>query len=148
MRTTFLRPGGRRPLEIPMTPMIDVVFLLLVFFLWTASFQLPEQNLPVVISMAAGSGAVTETPPEQPDFDLIAVRLLRQDERLITTLNGQHLTDLGDLQGRLEGLANVRADLPVVIDPAADVPVGDVVDVYDTVRIVGFNQVQFAAERP
>ena len=29
-------------LELKMTPMIDVVFLLLVFFVWTSSFELPE----------------------------------------------------------------------------------------------------------
>ncbi len=29
-------------MELKMTPMIDVVFLLLIFFVWTSSFELPE----------------------------------------------------------------------------------------------------------
>jgi biopolymer transport protein ExbD len=40
----------RRDLDVKMTPMIDVVFLLLVFFLWTASFRISEQVLPSNIS--------------------------------------------------------------------------------------------------
>ncbi len=32
-------------LQPPMTPMIDVVFLLLVFFIWTSSFDRPERDL-------------------------------------------------------------------------------------------------------
>ena len=42
-RSPFAR---RDSLEIKMTPMIDVVFLLLIFFVWTASFQVVEYLLP------------------------------------------------------------------------------------------------------
>ena len=37
-------------MDSAMTPMIDVVFLLLIFFVWTASFQIVEQILPSEIS--------------------------------------------------------------------------------------------------
>ena len=42
---------GRRKLSIGlrMTPMIDVIFLLLTFFVLTAKFQEPEQFLPIVL---------------------------------------------------------------------------------------------------
>jgi hypothetical protein len=32
-----------------------------------------------------------------------------------------------------------------VLDPASDVPLGDVIDVFDLSRVVGFQKVQFAA---
>ena len=37
-------------LEVKMTPMIDVVFLLLIFFVWTSSFELPEFDLPSALA--------------------------------------------------------------------------------------------------
>ena len=46
MKRPSIFNGSRRELEIKMTPMIDVVFLLLVFFVWTASFHAVEY-LPV-----------------------------------------------------------------------------------------------------
>ena len=41
--------------DVTMTPMIDVVFLLLIFFICTASFQIVEQTLQ--------SGVQLELPP-------------------------------------------------------------------------------------
>ena len=41
--SAYIRRGGDVDMNESMTPMIDVVFLLLVFFVWTASFQLVEK---------------------------------------------------------------------------------------------------------
>ena len=48
MRRTspLIRRGSENDIDSAMTPMIDVVFLLLVFFVWTASFQVVEFVLP------------------------------------------------------------------------------------------------------
>ena len=40
--------------RIEILPLIDIVFLLLVFFVWTASFHLVEQLLPSNLIAAAG----------------------------------------------------------------------------------------------
>ncbi len=40
----------RAPLEIQMTPLIDVVFLLLCFFVWTAGVLVAERLLPSLVS--------------------------------------------------------------------------------------------------
>ena len=42
MRAPSFHDRRERDLKIEMTPMIDVVFLLLVFFVWTASFRMIE----------------------------------------------------------------------------------------------------------
>ena len=43
--------------DLQMTAMIDVVFLLLVFFLWTSSFDEPEFDLSSALSLPpVGSG--------------------------------------------------------------------------------------------
>ena len=53
MRRPELHQRTRGDLEISMTPMIDVVFLLLVFFVWTASFQVVENMLPTSLLTVA-----------------------------------------------------------------------------------------------
>ena len=69
--------GRRDDLDVKMTPMIDVVFLLLVFFVWTASFQVAEQILPSRVSQAAGADptAATLPPPPEADFPDIVIRI-------------------------------------------------------------------------
>ena len=56
---------GRRKLSIGlrMTPMIDVIFLLLTFFVLTAKFQEPEQLLPIVMGQADAQVAGPQTNP-------------------------------------------------------------------------------------
>ena len=56
---------GRRKLSIGlrMTPMIDVIFLLLTFFVLTAKFREPEQLLPIVLGQANASAATLDLAP-------------------------------------------------------------------------------------
>ncbi|MEA1952290.1 MAG: biopolymer transporter ExbD, partial [Planctomycetota bacterium] len=46
MRRPSYHREGRERLDVKMTPMIDVIFLLLIFFVCTASFQMLEEVLP------------------------------------------------------------------------------------------------------
>ena len=48
-------------MEVKMTPMIDVIFLLLIFFVCTASFRAVEEVLPTNLSLPGAIGA------ESPD---------------------------------------------------------------------------------
>jgi biopolymer transport protein ExbD len=70
----------RRDLDVKMTPMIDVVFLLLVFFLWTASFRITEQVLPSHVSASpAAQPAASQAPLPEEDFDEVVIRVLWSD---------------------------------------------------------------------
>ena len=60
--------------EAAMTPMIDVVFLLLIFFVWTSSFQAIEAVLPSQLTSAGDPGRGSDLPQE--DFERIVVRLV------------------------------------------------------------------------
>ncbi len=54
----LLRKQKQRWFGLKMTPMIDVIFLLLTFFVLTARFRSPEQFLPILLSSAnAGEAA-------------------------------------------------------------------------------------------
>ena len=53
--------GSETDIDSAMTPMIDVVFLLLVFFVWTASFQIVEHVMPSELSEQIGSDRLGRT---------------------------------------------------------------------------------------
>lgn len=136
----------RKPLQVAMTPMIDVVFLLLVFFLWTASFQVLEYSLPSNISAPANAGSEAERQLEIEDFDQIVVRITGEPASLRYSINQRQAADLPEVRKILTTLASHKNDVPLIIDPQETVPVGRVIDVYDIGRIANFQEIQFAVE--
>ena len=129
-----------------MTPMIDVVFQLIIFFVWTAGFQMVEHVLPSNLTETAGSAAATTNePPLPPDFDPVVVRIVWLGNRSGWMVSGNAIRDFAQVRERLTSLAAIKRDLPVIIDPEGDVPLGDVIDLYDLARLVGFEKIQFAA---
>jgi biopolymer transport protein ExbD len=127
--------------EAAMTPMIDVVFLLLIFFLWTASFQAIETVLPSQLTATGARGAGDDLPQE--DFERVVVRLVARGAAVQWQLNGQAVANLAALEQRLGQLAGIKSDLPVVVDPTEDVPFGAVIDVYDVSLRAGLTNIQF-----
>ena len=61
-KSPLVRRAGDIDIDKAMTPMIDVVFLLLVFFVWTASFQIIEHVLPSKMSAQLGSCLLYTSP--------------------------------------------------------------------------------------
>jgi biopolymer transport protein ExbD len=139
----------RRDLDVKMTPMIDVVFLLLVFFLWTASFRITEQVLPSNVSASsAAQPAASQTPLPEEDFDEVVIRVLWSDGRPSWEVNAVPVGSLDQVRRTLAALAAVKSDAPVIIHPARQVPLGHVIDLYDLTRLEGFRKVQFTASEP
>ena len=139
----------REPLQVEMTPMIDVVFLLLIFFIWTASFQIAEQRLPTAVALPgeASGSTVNEEAAEELDFERVVVRMLWENDQVQWLVNGESQADLAAVRERLAAVGKIRNDLPVVVDPVEAVPLGDVIDVYDVTRGAGFDTVEFAASQ-
>jgi biopolymer transport protein ExbD len=153
MRRDFsLSPAGRsgrprKPIELMMTPMIDVIFLLLVFFVTTSSFQVMEQLLPSTLSESQspiGNAAEPPPVPTQDALDQIVIRLKIVNQRAVANLNGSDLESFEQLPGRLRAISAVRADVPVIIDPEGQVPAKDVVHAYDWARQSGLSRVHLA----
>lgn len=134
-------------LAVAMTPMIDVVFLLLIFFLCTASFQIPEQELAaslLVRNDKPGASATSINLPELDEVYLAGRQQSMSTEWFVnegpTSYSGEELTSL------LRSLAEVDRGLPVTIEPEGTVPLEQVVNAYDAARLAGFEQVQLVAE--
>jgi biopolymer transport protein ExbD len=129
-----------------MTPMIDVVFLLMIFFICTASFQLVEESLPTSLAVSSGTNSQT-TIEREPEFERIVVQAKHVDGKTRWTVNERPCNDAGEVRQVLKTVAEIDRSLPVIIDVADEVPLGDMIDVYDLSRLEGFEKIQIAAER-
>lgn len=133
-------------IELKMTPMIDVVFLLLIFFVWTSSFELPEFDLPSAIAEPPSGGMELSSPPTPAEaFDEIVIRLSMREARSVIELNGQPMADPSMLRGRLEQILALGVQPPVIIDPSNEITMNFAVKVYDVARLAGADRVLFAA---
>ena len=132
--------------ELNLTSMIDVIFLLLVFFVFTVDFKEPEKLLPTNLST---SGAITsETKPTQEERDLgKIIASLRVDKvgRVVYAVDGKPLDSLNELEATLTALQEIEPNAPVVVDPERNVPIESVLDVYDAARRVGLTKIKFTA---
>ena len=133
-----------------MTPMIDVVFLLLIFFVVTASSQVREAFLPTDLQK---SGVVQSDlpPPEEENLTVeIWLNLIFDggSDQTFVDMNGTVYNNVGKLKEQLRALAELGPENPVILDINPDVPLRDVVDVYDTCQAAGFESVSFAADPP
>ena len=149
MKTNYSNPRGRTSLDSMMTPMIDVVFLLLVFFLTTASFQRLEKLLPSSVSAKSDTtlGESKDTPPSPPQEDIhdCVIKIKAQGDQIEYQWNGLVVTSLQDIQERLVAILNVRADVPIIVDPEDSIWAGDALRVYDTAKRAGATAVYMVA---
>lgn len=136
-------------LDNAMTPMIDVVFLLLVFFVCTASFRLIEQMLPGTLSaQAAGNSETADvTPTPDADFEQVVVRIAWKADRPEWTVNDHAVPDAGGLREMLDSLASIKPDARLILHPEENVPLGPVINAWDWSRLAGFQTIAFAVNR-
>lgn len=126
-----------------MTPMIDVVFLLLVFFVCTANFAEPEKNLPINVS-ADGNVRTNMTPLPLEHWNIVRLQISYQDTPhwIVETNDCQTIQEVRNVLLRLK---NVQPDIPVIIEPDGNVPMEHVIDIYDICRNLGLTNIRFAA---
>ena len=148
MRKTGLVPR-RGSSDVAMTPMIDVVFLLLVFFVWTASFRIAEKRLPGTVALPpAGKEAQPEPEAVSPeeDFEPVVIRI-SWNGRPQWRVQETPVDDVDALTRRLATIFEIRPESVLVIHPDSNVPLGHVLAAYDAARRAGFRTVRFATPR-
>ena len=127
-----------------MTPMIDVIFLLLVFFVCTANFKPPEKILPMNMTLP-GSVVADITLPDLDSLDVVSIRIFF-DKEPYWQIEGNRCTTLGEVRYILQSIQNAKSDIPVIIESTDNVPMENVIDVYDVCRLVELSHIQFAAD--
>lgn len=134
--------------ENMMTSMIDVVFLLLIFFVCAAARAggLLESLLPTNLTAGAvESSAQPETP--KPLGDLTIKLRLGAEGATEMELNGRVHSDFDSLRRTLLALAEIAPEIPVVLDTAPEVAVGELIRVYDTCQSAKFHDIRFATRQ-
>lgn len=122
-----MRPGrqaGRARRVISLTPLIDVVFILLVFFMLASSFldwRSVELNLPAQARAAA------------PNDALLVVTLTQPDD---LALNGEALGEQA-FDRRLMAAFAEDAERPVVLRAGEAVPLQRAIDILERIKAAG-----------
>jgi biopolymer transport protein ExbD len=83
----------------------------------------------------------------EPDLERIIVRATRADGTTDWVVNERPCDTLAEVRQVLRAASKIDRSLPVILDVAGDVPLGDMIDVYDLCRLEAFKKIQFAAER-
>ena len=136
-----LRPVKKQPPELNLTPLIDVVFLLHIFFMVSTTFQkdaVIEVELP-------GVSPETSAPEEEPVESIE----LTVDSEGNYFINEKALVNnsLDNLVRAIEREAGDRRDMPFVINADAAASHQSVIRVMDAAGSSGFQKITFAAKR-
>ena len=124
--------------ELQLAPMIDIVFLLLIFFLLTWSYARFETELDISVP-AAEQGAS----PERQVGEII-VNVNEAGEIIV---NAAKLTEQ-DLLGKLNRLVRFRDNQAVILRGDGEVSYDRIVDVLDICYKAKIRNVAFATNRP
>lgn len=127
-----------------MTPMIDVVFLLLIFFISASANQIREFLLPT--ELATGSIESTESVPQEKPLGEVWLKLKQRDNQTIVELNDREYARFDELKQTLTELAALAPEIPVILDIDEEVPLGEMIRAYDTSLAAGFYSIHFATD--
>ena len=126
------------PIALQLAPMIDIVLLLLCFFITSWQYSKSETELNVSVPTAQ-EGA----DPDRQRGEII-INILPD-----STIRVEGITvDLEQLRGKLTAIAKQYQNQPVRIRGDGDVPYQRIVEVIDTCQKSGIWNISFATQRP
>jgi biopolymer transport protein ExbD len=132
------RSTKRDDVELNITPLIDVVFLLLIFFMVSTSF-IRQSEISLTLPQAS------EERPAR-DLDVVNISIDRSGRFYV---NGQALLNaqIGTIRDAIkEAAANLSGEPTIVINSDAGADVQAVVTVMDAARQLGFVRITFTTE--
>jgi biopolymer transport protein ExbD len=129
-----LRP--RTPPEVNLTSLIDVVLLLLIFFMVSTSF-VKESKITISLPQADNSAIVEETPGQ------IDIMITETGTFLV---NGRELINSRPetLRNAIQKVSDGNSDLPLTISADANATHQNVVTAMDVAGRLGFVQISIA----
>lgn len=131
-----------------MTPMIDVIFLLLTFFVLTAKFQEPEQRLPVFVGSSVASPVISPVSPLKiaVEADGAGCRLQVADHPSIRVSDQNPSQSLLALARHVQKTMNKTGPAPIELYYEDAVPWDIVVKVYDVLYAFGAENITLRIE--
>jgi len=147
MRLPKVRAGGPVcDFDRTVTPMVDVVFQLLVFFVLASGGRIAERTLSTALSAGTVASTVPlPTPAERPAEVWLHLQRDTLDHKTTLRVNNGPSGDLALLPQTLRGAKGVDATSSVILEVQGKVPWGDVIQAYDACRAAKFRAINFAA---
>ena len=134
-----LHNAKKKELTVNITPLIDVVFLLLIFFMVSTSFTRESQ---IEIELPKATGETLDTAPT-----VVEISIDTEGNFYVNTkplINGQIET----LKMAIQKQADGDTSLPLIISAAAKAPYQSIVTAMDAAGQEGFSNLQLATRRP
>ena len=148
-RTAMAGLGCRRiSMGLRMTPMIDVIFLLLTFFVLTTKFTEPEQLLPVIVG---------KVPPQVVEADRTPLKIVIEPDASGFRMRVEHLPAIVlSQENPQEALLVLARTVRQMLETIGPVPIelyyddavswDAVVKIYDVLYALGTQNITFRVE--
>ena len=121
--------------HIDMTPMVDVMMLLVIFFMMSTVFIVDDMGFAVNLPQASTAKAVT---------DAVSVAVDKDGK---IGVNGQ-LVAKAELAAKIGGMAAANQGMVVSLKADKEASHGQVVEVMDVIRRAGIAKISIAVEEP
>jgi biopolymer transport protein ExbD len=123
--------------EINITPMLDIVFIMLIFFIVTTSF-VKEKGLEV--------SRPSSSPPKEVKQDRGPI-VVKIDSSSLISIKGR-LLEKGAVEANLEREKAEKPDSPLIIAAHPEADTDALVTILDAARAVGIESVSVATNTP
>ncbi len=133
-----LRPKRRDNVDLDITPLIDVVFLLLIFFMVSTTF---EKESEISITLPEASEEITSPKPDAVEVAIDAEGRVYINERSL--LNSQLITIREAIRDAMHDLD----EPPVIISADAKASYQMVVRVMDAARQLDLTKITFVTQK-
>lgn len=124
--------------EINLVPMIDVILVLIIFFVVTATF---DARSVIQLELPRATG-------EQSEAEQALVVLVNAEGRYFVDDREVLRTDIASLKATIAEVAGSGRDRPVMLRADARTPYQAVVTVYDALGQLGFDRIMSATAPP
>ncbi len=133
-----LQPGNEDEPDINLTPLIDVVFLLLIFFMVSTTFE-HQSRIQIELPEASADAAISEDDTLEIIID-VQGRYFIGEQQVINSELGTLKTAIGKALGK-------REDIPVIVRADARTPHQAVITVLDATSQLGLTRISLATTR-
>ena len=128
MAGNMAKEAATEEVEMQMTPMIDVTFLLLIFFMCSIKFKLLDGKLAAYLPRDVGVNAT----PMDVQLEKINIDMYRKKTTRLgftVKVNGQLMKNLDEFYRKVDEFHKKAPDLKATIYPGTEIRYGDVVKV-------------------
>ena len=132
------RLGGRKP-EVQMAPLIDIIFLLLLFYAVTTQFVSDERLKLKLPEAETAENAGTNQQEKPPEVKVAVDGTIWINDKIVAE---------AELESRIRQLVERAPDEGIILKGDQGADYGVVVHVLDVARKVGAKGIQMSADRP